>query len=328
MAEEWWYQTFGEEFGPVTLDTIRELHAAGTLDVGDVVRQGTHGPWKSLKSVLQRTPPSPEASETQQEAAIQDDPSADAWTSLDDLNLEPAEAPADSPVSGRSQEQDPSPPDDPPQAESIEDAWAALDEVPVSDTLSASAAGNSSRATSADPEPPAAAQKPAVSSAPTTPAEPAVPAADAPSEPPGEPAATEEPAKPSEPPVVTQPPSELSSAIRQATQASVRKEQSRLGHGATKQSAARRLPQISGPRSSCLDTGGPHKRCTPSCGRSTRSLTSSGTRPLTNRSGKSSAGESRFRQTESWADSCPPLIPTIRCDGNCCGPPAISCRTC
>jgi len=49
MDNQWWYQTLGEEFGPVSLDTIQELIVDGLLGAGDLVRQGTESPWVSIQ---------------------------------------------------------------------------------------------------------------------------------------------------------------------------------------------------------------------------------------------------------------------------------------
>ena len=48
----WWYRTRGEEFGPVPLETIRELLSSGALQGNDVARQGPAGEWNTLASLL------------------------------------------------------------------------------------------------------------------------------------------------------------------------------------------------------------------------------------------------------------------------------------
>lgn len=51
MSSEWYYQLFGEEFGPVTLEDLEELVASETLSPTDLVRQGTSGGWKAVSSI-------------------------------------------------------------------------------------------------------------------------------------------------------------------------------------------------------------------------------------------------------------------------------------
>lgn len=51
MSSEWYYQLFGEEFGPVTLEDLEELVTSETLSPTDLVRQGTSGGWKAVSSI-------------------------------------------------------------------------------------------------------------------------------------------------------------------------------------------------------------------------------------------------------------------------------------
>jgi len=51
MSSEWYYQLFGEEFGPVTLEDLEELVSSETLSPTDLVRQGTAGGWKAVSSI-------------------------------------------------------------------------------------------------------------------------------------------------------------------------------------------------------------------------------------------------------------------------------------
>lgn len=62
MSSEWYYQLFGEEFGPVTLEDLEDLVASETLAPTDLVRQGTSGGWKAVSSITRassggETPP-------------------------------------------------------------------------------------------------------------------------------------------------------------------------------------------------------------------------------------------------------------------------------
>jgi len=45
MAEQWYYQAFDQEFGPLTLDELAEMYQEGTLSGNDLVREGKKGGW-------------------------------------------------------------------------------------------------------------------------------------------------------------------------------------------------------------------------------------------------------------------------------------------
>ncbi len=45
MSEQWFYRIYGQEFGPVSLDLVRTLVAAGTIAPDDEVREATRSNW-------------------------------------------------------------------------------------------------------------------------------------------------------------------------------------------------------------------------------------------------------------------------------------------
>ena len=53
MSSRWYYQMLMEEFGPVTVEQLRELFDDGTLSDGDLVRSETDDVWTSLAAVKQ-----------------------------------------------------------------------------------------------------------------------------------------------------------------------------------------------------------------------------------------------------------------------------------
>jgi GYF domain 2 len=52
MEETWWYRTLGEEFGPVSFQTIEQLLGSGVLDDRDEVRNGRAGEWQPIRLLL------------------------------------------------------------------------------------------------------------------------------------------------------------------------------------------------------------------------------------------------------------------------------------
>ncbi len=53
MSSRWYYQMLMEEFGPVTVEQLRELFDDGTLSDGDLVRSEADDVWTSLAAVKQ-----------------------------------------------------------------------------------------------------------------------------------------------------------------------------------------------------------------------------------------------------------------------------------
>jgi hypothetical protein len=47
MAEKWYYQAFGQDFGPLSLEDLARMLAEGELSEDDLVREGTRGSWSS-----------------------------------------------------------------------------------------------------------------------------------------------------------------------------------------------------------------------------------------------------------------------------------------
>jgi len=45
MADQWYYQAFGQEFGPLTLDELAQMRHEGALSDDDLVRDGSSGSW-------------------------------------------------------------------------------------------------------------------------------------------------------------------------------------------------------------------------------------------------------------------------------------------
>src|SRR5580698_5643435 len=45
MSEQWFYRVYGQEFGPVSLDLVRTLVAAGTIAPDDEVRSAARSNW-------------------------------------------------------------------------------------------------------------------------------------------------------------------------------------------------------------------------------------------------------------------------------------------
>lgn len=56
MASRWYYQMLMEEFGPVTVEQLRELFIDGTLGERDLVRSEADDAWISLASVMHSLP--------------------------------------------------------------------------------------------------------------------------------------------------------------------------------------------------------------------------------------------------------------------------------
>lgn len=52
MSQNWYYRVLGEEFGPVSFDTVGELAQKGLLSPGDEVRDGEKGPWVAAESIV------------------------------------------------------------------------------------------------------------------------------------------------------------------------------------------------------------------------------------------------------------------------------------
>ena len=51
MSEQWYYRMFGEEFGPVALEKLREMADHGTIGCGDEVRSASSTRWVTAGSV-------------------------------------------------------------------------------------------------------------------------------------------------------------------------------------------------------------------------------------------------------------------------------------
>lgn len=51
MADQWYYKVFGEEFGPVPFEMLRELVESGQLSAEDEVRQTAGGTWVAAETV-------------------------------------------------------------------------------------------------------------------------------------------------------------------------------------------------------------------------------------------------------------------------------------
>ena len=51
MSENWYYRVFGEEFGPVSLNDLRESATNGTLSSDDEVRPEALTMWIPAKAV-------------------------------------------------------------------------------------------------------------------------------------------------------------------------------------------------------------------------------------------------------------------------------------
>lgn len=47
MSEQWFYQVFGEEFGPVPFESLKGMIEDGTITGDDLVREGESGEWRS-----------------------------------------------------------------------------------------------------------------------------------------------------------------------------------------------------------------------------------------------------------------------------------------
>ncbi|MDB5388803.1 MAG: hypothetical protein JWM11_4449, partial [Planctomycetaceae bacterium] len=47
MAEQWYYQAFGQDFGPLSLDELAQMLHEGELAGEDLVREGTRGAWNA-----------------------------------------------------------------------------------------------------------------------------------------------------------------------------------------------------------------------------------------------------------------------------------------
>ena len=46
MELNWLYRRFGDEFGPVSFDTLQELRQSGQLDDDDLVRKTSENDWR------------------------------------------------------------------------------------------------------------------------------------------------------------------------------------------------------------------------------------------------------------------------------------------
>src|SRR5690606_34327451 len=75
MADEWYYQIFGEQFGPVTFQKLQDLVHAGTVGESDEVREGLNGPWCEWRSVAGRVAEQPVATST----AVMDSRADEGW---------------------------------------------------------------------------------------------------------------------------------------------------------------------------------------------------------------------------------------------------------
>lgn len=51
MADQWYYQLFGQEFGPVDFAVVAQKFNGGELGIRDMVRQGANGTWVRASSV-------------------------------------------------------------------------------------------------------------------------------------------------------------------------------------------------------------------------------------------------------------------------------------
>lgn len=51
MSDQWYYQAFGQEFGPFAEEELARMLSTGELTADDDVRQGSSGPWKRAGSV-------------------------------------------------------------------------------------------------------------------------------------------------------------------------------------------------------------------------------------------------------------------------------------
>lgn len=51
MADQWYYQLFGQEFGPVDFSVVAQKYNGGELGIRDMVRQGANGTWVRASSV-------------------------------------------------------------------------------------------------------------------------------------------------------------------------------------------------------------------------------------------------------------------------------------
>lgn len=52
MSQNWYYRVLGEEFGPVSFDTVGELAQKGLLSPNDELRDGEKGPWVAAESIV------------------------------------------------------------------------------------------------------------------------------------------------------------------------------------------------------------------------------------------------------------------------------------
>ncbi len=51
MSDQWYYQAFGQEFGPLAEEEMARMLVTGELTPEDEVREGAEGPWKKARSV-------------------------------------------------------------------------------------------------------------------------------------------------------------------------------------------------------------------------------------------------------------------------------------
>ncbi|MBS0203254.1 MAG: DUF4339 domain-containing protein [Planctomycetes bacterium] len=84
MADQWFYRMFGEEFGPMPLDKLKELAEGGTIQALDYVRSESSGEWVAAATVGEL---GLSASERRTVATMDATTDLEFATSLDDLEV-------------------------------------------------------------------------------------------------------------------------------------------------------------------------------------------------------------------------------------------------
>lgn len=79
MADQWYYRIFGQEFGPVPLNELKQLAESGTIAEGDEVRQEYSDQWKGAETVQDLAIQTTATAESPSDEAVTAQPIADEW---------------------------------------------------------------------------------------------------------------------------------------------------------------------------------------------------------------------------------------------------------
>lgn len=116
MSDQWFYQAFGEEHGPVSFDQLREMASKHQLTPQHRVRSAENGEWEDARSVpelfphMQKTAEEPAEEMTAEEMEELDFESLQVvnqekqpeWSSLEDLDIQVSDAPTHNKTASRS----------------------------------------------------------------------------------------------------------------------------------------------------------------------------------------------------------------------------------